>query len=97
MLILGLEGMPRRYYTYLPRFWPLNFFEGFGAIIMVSGIALIFVNLLMSFRNPRTAPADPWGGTTLEWSVQSPPPLHNFSEEPVVGPYPYDFSGKAVK
>jgi cytochrome c oxidase subunit I len=35
MFILGLEGMPRRYYTYLPRFWAWNFFEGIGAYIMV--------------------------------------------------------------
>jgi cytochrome c oxidase subunit 1 len=97
MFILGLEGMPRRYYTYLPRYWAWNFFEGIGGYIMVAGIILIFVNLFLSFRNPPTAPADPWGGTTLEWSIPSPPPLKNFTREPIVASYPYDFSEKARK
>jgi cytochrome c oxidase subunit 1 len=97
MFILGLEGMPRRYYTYLPRYWALNFFGGIGAYIMVAGIALLFINLFMSFRRPDNAPPDPWGGTTLEWSVPSPPPLRNFIEEPVVGPHPYDFTEKEKK
>ena len=46
----------------------------------------------MSLRSGEKAPADPWGGTTLEWQVPSPPPLHNFVEKPVVKDYPYDFT-----
>ena len=92
MFILGLKGMPRRYYTYLPELQPLNFLSGIGAYIMVPGIALIIVNLLLSLRTPRTAADDPWGGTTLEWKVPSPPPLKNFPREPVVPSYPYDFT-----
>ncbi len=93
MFILGMQGMPRRYYDYLPHFETGNFLAGFGGILMVIGIMLMFINLWASFRVREPASADPWGGTTLEWSVPSPPPLHNFVEEPKILEYPYDFSG----
>ena len=93
MFILGLQGMPRRYFDYLPQFETGNFFAGFGAYIMVAGMLLMAVNLLMSFKTREKAPADPWGGTTLEWQVPSPPPLHNFVSPPAIPEYPYDFSG----
>ena len=97
MFILGLKGMPRRYYTYLPELQPLNFFEGIGAYIMVSGLALLFFNLFRSFRGPRLAVDDPWGATTLEWRTSSPPPLENFTKDPEVAAYPYDFAELAGK
>jgi cytochrome c oxidase subunit 1 len=92
MLVLGLQGMPRRYYDYLPQFQSGNLFAGIGAFIMVAGLLLMFFNLVKSLWHGERAPADPWGGTTLEWSVASPPPLTNFSGEPEVLDYPYDFS-----
>jgi cytochrome c oxidase subunit 1 len=46
----------------------------------------------MSFRQRIPAPADPWGATTLEWTVPSPPPLHNFIRKPQVEGFPYDFT-----
>ena len=92
--VVGVDqGMPRRYYDYLPQFETGNFLAGFGGILMVAGIMLMFINLWASFRVREPAVSDPWGGTTLEWSVPSPPPLHNFVEEPKVLEYPYDFSG----
>ena len=42
-------------------------------------------------RNGAKAPADPWGGTTLEWKIPSPPPMCNFTTPPSVPAYPYDF------
>ena len=92
MFILGLMGMPRRYYDYLPQFAQGNFLAGIGAIIMVSGILLMLINLMLSFRNRIAAPMNPWGGCTLEWTVPSPPPLRNFIEHPHIKEYPYDFS-----
>ena len=92
MFVLGLEGMPRRYYDYLPRFEPLNFAASFGAYMMVAALVLMFYNLLSSLRKGERAPSDPWGGTTLEWSLPSPPPTHNFEREPSVKSYPYDFT-----
>jgi cytochrome c oxidase subunit I len=91
MMILGLMGMPRRYFDYLPQYATGNFLAGFGAFIIVAGVALMFTNLLLSFRVRQEAPADPWGGTTLEWTIPSPPPLHNFIGTPEVKDFPYDF------
>jgi len=54
------------------------------------------INLLLSFKNERNASSNPWGGTTLEWTTPSPPPLHNFVKEPEILDYPYDFS-KIIK
>jgi cytochrome c oxidase subunit 1 len=92
MLILGLQGMPRRYYDYLPQYETGNFLAGFGGYLLIAGMVTMLVNLFVSLRNPRTVPADPWGGTTLEWMIASPPPKENFVESPVVPGYPYDFS-----
>lgn len=92
MLILGLQGMPRRYYNYLPQFEIGNFFAGIGAFLMVAGIAFMFINLGQGLLKGERAPADPWGGTTLEWGIPSPPPLHNFVHPPRIKSYPYDFS-----
>jgi cytochrome c oxidase subunit 1 len=97
MLILGMQGMPRRYYDYLPQFETGNFLAGFGGYLMIIGMLTMFVNLLMSFRQQVPAPADPWGGTTLEWTVPSPPPLHNFIDKPEVEGFPYDFTKVAER
>ncbi len=91
MFVLGMQGMPRRYYDYLPQFQTGNFFAGMGAYIMVAGIFLMFVNLALSFKNGEKCGDDPWGGTTLEWSIPSPPPVHNFLTPPLAPGYPYDF------
>jgi len=92
MFILGMQGMPRRYFDYLPQFETGNFLAGFGGILLVAGILLMFVNLWLSFVSRQRAEGDPWGATTLEWAVPSPPPVHNFIEQPRVLDYPYDFS-----
>ncbi len=93
MLILGLQGMPRRYYDYLPQYETGNFLAGIGGYLMVLGIVIMFVNLLLSFRRAIPAPADPWGGTTLEWKIPSPPPVQNFVDTPEIMAFPYDFTG----
>ncbi len=92
MLILGLQGMPRRYYDYLPQYETGNFLAGFGGYILIIGMVIMFVNLLMSFKQKVLAPVDPWGGTTLEWTVPSPPPVYNFIKKPQIDDYAYDFS-----
>lgn len=97
MFILGFMGLPRRYYDYMPRFETGNMLSGIGGYILIAGLALMFINLFLSFKNKRDAPADPWGGTTLEWSVPSPPPLHNFVETPKIKEFPYDFSDVVKK
>ena len=92
MFVMGMKGMPRRYFDYLPEFEGGNLLAGIGAVIMVAGLFLMFGNLLNGARKGAKATDNPWGGITLEWSVPSPPPLHNFLEQPQVKQYPYDFS-----
>lgn len=93
MLILGLQGMPRRYYDYLPEFANLNLLATVSSWVMISGIVLMFYNLLVSARKGAAAPANPWNGITLEWQAASPPSLHNFDKEPKLvkhGPYNFE-------
>jgi cytochrome c oxidase subunit I+III len=86
MLLLALQGMPRRVYTYLPESgWAaLNFTSTVGAVIFALGVALFLVNVARSLRAGALAGADPWGGETLEWATSSPPPPFNFAYVPVV-------------
>ena len=91
MLVMGIMGMPRRYADYLPQFHTPHMISTFGSWILVSGILLMVWNLVRSARRGEPAPADPWGGPTLEWRTPSPPPQLNFAEAPVNPGDPYDF------
>jgi cytochrome c oxidase subunit 1 len=93
MFILGLQGMPRRYYDYLPRFTEGHFFSTIGSWILATGLVLIFLNLYRGVRYGKPAPANPWGGATLEWTLPSPPPRENFPTPPAITRGPYDFEG----
>jgi cytochrome c oxidase subunit 1 len=92
MFILGWEGMPRRYHDYLPQYEFWHQVSTVGSWIMITGIILMFANLLRSLRTgPVCTDPNPWGGgRTLEWFVPSPPPLENFRDVPVVNRGPYD-------
>jgi cytochrome c oxidase subunit I len=92
MHILGLMGMPRRYYDYLPEFAPLQLVATIGSWILIAGILIMVTNLMISRKRGKTAPANPWGGVTLEWTISSPPPVENFDEIPTVTTGPYDYS-----
>ena len=95
--ILGTRGMPRRYFDYQgllgehPEFTGYNLMSSLGSYLLGAGMTLILVYLLHSLWRGRPAPANPWGGATLEWQCSSPPPHDNFATPPVVGD-PYDFS-----
>jgi cytochrome c oxidase subunit I+III len=86
MHILGLEGMPRRVYTYPDNMgWnTLNFVASAGALLLVFGGALFVYNVVRSYSWGLAASENPWGAETLEWSVSSPPPVYNFVHVPVV-------------
>jgi cytochrome c oxidase subunit I len=92
MFIMGYLGMPRRYYDYLPQFRPYHIIATVGSWIMISGLLLMFGNLISAFKRGSKAPMNPWGGTTLEWTVSSPPPLENFDKIPVITKGPYERS-----
>ncbi len=82
--VLGARGMPRRYYTYLDHFQGLHQLSTIGAMLLALGLVVAAVCLFGSLLNGKKAPANPWKGTTLEWETPSPPPLENFTHEPIV-------------
>ena len=86
MHILGLQGMPRRIYTYQPEMpWSgLNMFISLSGIVLAAGFLLFFIDAIRSARSGPIAPANPWGASTLEWATSSPPPSYNFARLPVV-------------
>ncbi len=92
MFIMGMMGQPRRVYDYFPQYHSINVVSSLGAIIMIFGLVIIVINLVRSARYGEKAPADPWGGKTLEWSIPSPPPVENFDEVPLLTHGPYDYS-----
>ncbi|MBV8882329.1 MAG: cytochrome c oxidase subunit I [Planctomycetaceae bacterium] len=87
--VMGYLGMTRRYHAYSPGFQIYHVLSSAGASILGAGYVLPLIYFLWSLKNGRRAPADPWGGTTLEWRTPSPPPPHNFEEPPVVTEDPY--------
>ncbi|MEW6198763.1 MAG: cytochrome c oxidase subunit I [Planctomycetota bacterium] len=89
--ILGSHGMPRRYYNYPAQFEALHVLSTIGSYVMSVAFFLIAGYLLHALFAGRRAPANPWGGATLEWRCASPPPAHNFDYTPTAGD-PYDFS-----
>lgn len=89
--VMGGQGMPRRYYNYLPQFEPMHAFSTVGSWIIAAGLFLTLGYLLASLRKPYDAPSNPWGGKTMEWLTQSPPITENFEGQPVATHGPYDF------
>ncbi|MEQ1708118.1 MAG: cytochrome c oxidase subunit I [Terricaulis sp.] len=85
---LGLQGMPRRYIDYPEAFTYWNQISSIGYAITAVGVLLFLVILAEMFMVRRKAGANPWGegATTLEWTLSSPPPFHQFSELPVIKP-----------
>jgi cytochrome c oxidase subunit 1 len=87
MHFLGLDGMPRRYYTYGEGsgwgFW--NAFVTLGALFLGASMLLFVYNLGRSIRHGEPSGPNPWDAATLEWAIPSPPPEYNFANLPLVG------------
>ena len=92
MHIIGLLGMPRRVASYDPQFGAWNLFISLSAFVLGASFLVFFYNAAWSLVRGEKAPANPWGGRSLEWTVPSPPGHGNFAVEPVVTHGPYDFS-----
>jgi cytochrome c oxidase subunit 1 len=86
MHLLGLDGMPRRIYTYLPEtgWGGLNLLASIGAATIALSVVVFLINLAMSLRTGAVAGDDPWQAESLEWATSSPPPPYNFLYIPVV-------------
>jgi cytochrome c oxidase subunit I+III len=88
---LGLNGMPRRVYTYLPEtgWGTLNLIASAGAFILATGVLVFIINVVWARRAGVVAGNNPWAADGLEWATTSPPLNYNFHNIPVVqGQYP---------
>ena len=81
---LGLQGMPRRIVDYPDAFAGWNFVSSIGSYISAAGLVVFFVNMALAFARKEKAGENPWGegATTLEWTLSSPPPFHQFETLP---------------
>ena len=89
MHTLGLEGMPRRIYTYPGGFgeegWgATNMFITVASFLVALSVLLFLLNVIHSWKHGEVAGDDPWGGNTLEWAATSPPAPYNFDRVPPV-------------
>ncbi|AKM18397.1 Cytochrome c oxidase subunit 1 [Geobacillus sp. 12AMOR1] len=84
---LGLMGMPRRVFTYLPnQGWETgNLISTVGAFFMAAATVILLINIVITTVKGEKAAGDAWGdGRTLEWAIASPPPVYNFAQLPLV-------------
>jgi cytochrome c oxidase subunit 1 len=94
--VLGMQGMPRRYYDYLPQFADLHLASTIGAYINAFGYSLALLNLFWAMAfSKKLAPKNPYDALGLEWRTQSPPIKDNFEAIPTVDDTPYAY-GKPV-
>ena len=91
MFLAGALGMPRRYFDYLPEFEIYHQVAGVGAVITVFGILFMLITLLRGIKNGKPCGPNPWNASTLEWQVDSPPPLENFKTIPYIDFDPYEY------
>jgi cytochrome c oxidase subunit I len=86
MHFLGMQGMPRRYPDYPDAYTAYNEMASTGYAIMAFSMVIFFVNVLWSLFAGKKAADNPWGegATTLEWTLSSPPPFHQFETLPVI-------------
>jgi cytochrome c oxidase subunit I len=107
MHLIGLQGMPRRIYTYPEELGldVLNLLSTIGAFVIAGSTLLFMVNVWLSKRNKVVATADPWDARSLEWSLPSPTPSYNFATVPEIHDtddwwhrkYTEDSEGRLVK
>jgi cytochrome c oxidase subunit 1 len=84
MHFLGLSGMPRRVADYPDAFGALNHIASIGSYISAAGLIVFFAGMFHAFIRKEKAAGNPWGAgaTTLEWTLPSPPPFHQFEVLP---------------
>ena len=90
--LMGAQGMPRRYYSYLDQFQIYHQISTVGSMVLGLGFVMAIACLLASLFNGKKAPLNPWHAASLEWTHTETPPIeHNFHEQPTVHEGPYEF------
>ena len=81
---LGLAGMPRRYIDYPDAYWQWNFISSIGALVSLVATVVFLFTVYEAFQKKRVAGDNPWGegANTLEWTLTSPPPFHQYETLP---------------
>jgi cytochrome c oxidase subunit 1 len=105
MHFIGMGGVPRRYYSFsefqftsFEAYLDLSVFITIAAILGVFGQFIFLLNFLMSIRNGKVAPMNPWNSNTLEWTTPVNPGHGNWPGAiPTVHRWPYDYSKPGVK
>jgi cytochrome c oxidase subunit I len=83
---LGLAGMPRRYIDYPEVYAGWNMVSSYGSYLSAFGVLIFLYGTFSAFARKVPAGDNPWGeyATTLEWTLPSPPPFHQFNTLPVI-------------
>jgi cytochrome c oxidase subunit I len=83
---LGLAGMPRRYVDYPDAFAGWNYVSSIGSYISGFGVLIFLFGMAVAFKRKVPAGNNPWGpgATTLEWTLSSPPPFHQYETLPLI-------------
>jgi cytochrome c oxidase subunit 1 len=83
---LGLAGMPRRYIDYPDVYAGWNQISSYGSYLSALGVLIFLYGVIQAYSRKVQAADNPWGAgaTTLEWTLSSPPPFHQFSTLPVI-------------
>ena len=83
---LGLAGMPRRIADYPDAYAGWNYVSSMGSYLSFLGMLIFFFGVAQAFVRKEKAAANPWGAgaTTLEWTLPSPPPFHQYNELPLI-------------
>jgi cytochrome c oxidase subunit 1 len=97
MLVLGMMGMPRRYYAHLPQYHFAHVVATVGSWVLVAGLLTFFGLIVHALFKGSKAGANPWHGVTLEWAVPSPPPVENFEETPQIVGGAYHFESASTR
>ncbi len=95
--IVGAQGMPRRYWNYLPEFTTLNQLSTLGSFLLLAGFVWTAFYLWRGLKHGPLAGDNPWNSLTLEWQTPSPPPHDNFAIDPIVTDWPYAYRAENEK
>jgi cytochrome c oxidase subunit 1 len=95
--LLGNAGMPRRYATYAPAYQSLHVISTVGAWLLGVAMLTTLGYLVVALFAGERAGNNPWDSRSYEWYTTSPPPTHNFAEEPHFALDPYDYTVPAER